>query len=431
MVEIKINECFYTNEFGRIKEMNILTLKVVSIIVHQWFIEGLYSIGRFFLHPFVYFFLIYSFVLGFIRVKRERKSFHIRVYDAFEEIRFTYSKGIAVGLFFSIISLAFGFYLSFGAIVLWTLVTFVFSLTFRPRLLSPVITVGTTILLIPIFIKWREGNHWIDTFFVDLEKINVPVFTLLFVLFIVLEGILVYRTGHLRTSPFIIKSQRGLPIGNHAAKRTWLVPFLLFVPGGELESPFTWWPVFSMNGESFLLLFLPLIVGFEQRIQGSLPKESIQTTGKRIIWLGILCLIPGFLSIWVPLFSFITVLIALIGHEFITVKQRMNDDSASYYFSKRDQGLIILGTLPNSPGEKMGLKVGEILLKANGKSVKSKLEFYEALQQNRAYCKLEVKGLNGEIRYVKGALYEGSHHELGILFVPDDKKWEKEAASIS
>ncbi len=57
------------------------------------------------------------------------------------------------------------------------------------------------------------------------------------------------------------------------------------------------------------------------------------------------------------------------------------------------------------------------------------MSFYKALQKNRAYCKLEVFDVNGEIRFVQGALFEGDHHELGILTIEDKKKWNGNEAS--
>ncbi|WP_162878450.1 PDZ domain-containing protein, partial [Klebsiella pneumoniae] len=87
---------------------------------------------------------------------------------------------------------------------------------------------------------------------------------------------------------------------------------------------------------------------------------------------------------WTPL-AIIAVGIAMVGREFITIRQRMNDASAAFYFSKRDHGLMILGILPQSPAEKMNLKVGEIIMKVNGYSVHTVDEFYQALQKNRAF----------------------------------------------
>jgi len=38
-----------------------------------------------------------------------------------------------------------------------------------------------------------------------------------------------------------------------------------------------------------------------------------------------------------------------------------------------------------------------------------------------------VLDINGEVRYVQRALYEGEHHELGILFVEEGKGWKHKA----
>ena len=75
-----------------------------------------------------------------------------------------------------------------------------------------------------------------------------------------------------------------------------------------------------------------------------------------------------------------------------------------------------------SPAEKMGLLKGEIITKINGAVVHKEVEFYQALQKNRAFCKLEVIGNNGEMRFVQRALFEGEHYELGLLFVHDQLK---------
>lgn len=88
---------------------------------------------------------------------------------------------------------------------------------------------------------------------------------------------------------------------------------------------------------------------------------------------------------------------------------------------------MILGVLPESPASKMALQVGELITKVNGTSVYDEKGLYEALQRNRAHCKLEVLDVNGQVRFVQRALYEGDHHELGILFVQEKKQWGTEA----
>ncbi|MGX1191949.1 cell division protein [Metabacillus sp. SLBN-84] len=391
-------------------------------MLENWLLEFLFAMGRFFIHPLVYFFLIYSLVLGYIRVKRERRSFHTRIQDLYEEVRFTYSKGLLTGLVLSAAALAFGFGMPSGAVIVLGAVTLLLALTMQLRFLSPAYTLGLTMFAVLILM-----NTGILSGSLELEGTSFAVLALLMGFFLIAEGSLAFKTGHVKTSPFLLKSSRGLPIGNHVANRTWLVPLLLLVPGGTLTESLSWWPVVTIGNEPFMLLFIPYIIGFHQRVQGSLPKESIMVTSKRIIWLGIGITAIAAVSIWITPLAFAAAILAIAGREFLTVRQRMNDNSAAFYFSKRDQGLMVLGILPNSPAVKLQLEVGEIIMKTNGTPVKTVDEFYQALQINGAFCKMEVIGHNGEIRFVQGAIYKGEHHELGILFVQDDKKWGIEA----
>ncbi|WP_368657964.1 PDZ domain-containing protein [Metabacillus halosaccharovorans] len=390
-------------------------------MVENWLLELLWAIGRFFIHPLFYLFFLISFMYGMLRIKRERSSFHIRVQDIYDEMKFTYTKGLLIGLFVSIAIFALGLSLPFGTVVILAIITAVLSFTLQLRWLSAAFTIGLTLLAVA-FMPDR-----FESFFVGFSGTSLASLSILAGILLVAEGILVMRTAHQNTSPFLKTSTRGLPIGIHQANRTWMLPLLLLVPGGDLTSSLAWWPVLSINGEPFLLLVIPFFLGFSQRVQGSLPKESINTTGQRVMWLGVITLVLAAGSIWWTPLAIIAVGIAMVGREFITIRQRMNDASAAFYFSKRDHGLMILGILPQSPAEKMNLKVGEIIMKVNGYSVHTVDEFYQALQKNRAFCKLEVIGFNGEIRFDQRALYDGEHHELGILFVQDHKKWEDEA----
>ncbi|WP_226671398.1 PDZ domain-containing protein [Metabacillus litoralis] len=392
-------------------------------MIENWLLELLWAVGRFFIHPLFYLFFLLTLAYGYFRVKRERKSFHTRVRDLYDEMKFTYTKGLLAGLLLSVILFAVGLSLPFGTLVLCAIVTAIIGFTCKLRWLSAAFTIGLTFFIIAIMGD-AEG---FDSFFIGLSETSYASLGILAGLLMITEGVLIFRTAHQNTSPYIKTSTRGLPIGTHEANRTWMLPLLFLVPGGELTSTLSWWPVLNIGGQPFLLLFIPFFLGFHQRIQGSMPLESIKVTGQRVIWLGVITLLVAVSSIWFTPVAFIAMFIAMIGREFITIRQRINDDSAAFYFSKRDHGLMILGILPQSPAEKMNLQVGEMVMKVNGYSVKSVEELYQALQKNSAFCKLEIVDFNGEIRFAQRALYDGEHHELGILFVEDDKKWETEA----
>ncbi|MFN2744423.1 PDZ domain-containing protein [Bacillus sp. z60-18] len=386
--------------------------------VEESLIELLKGAGWFFVHPLFYFMMVMSLAYGYARIKRERKTFHTRIEDIYDELQFTYSKGILAGILLSIVTFGLGLSLPFGMLIIIAAVTAICALTFRQSMLSSAYTLGLSILA-GISLEYVNPDA-IDQVIPQLSFANWPAAAVLLGLLLFTEGMLAYKTAHVRTSPSIVMSRRGLPIGQQVAGRVWLLPLFILIPGQAIESSVPWWPVLSVHDGAFQLLWIPYFVGFGQRVQGSLPIVSIKITARRISVLGIITLLIAAGSIWWTPLAAAAAVTAVAGRAFLTWKQRMNDNSAPFYFSKRDRGLMVLGIIPNTPAAGLGLQIGEIITKVNGIEVKNEADFYEALQKNRAFFKLEVVGLNNEVRFEQRASYEGEHHELGILFVKDE-----------
>ncbi len=392
----------------------------------DWLMEFLKGTFKLFLHPIFYYSFFLAAVLGVSRVKRERKNFSVRAENAYFELRQLLPLGIVIGLGISVVMIGVGLAIPFATIIFVALLTLVLSIAMNPRLLSPVFTIGFAFFL-TIF---AGGEKWsvplFQNAFLQLEEKIYPSIAILLALLVIGEGILIFMNGKKGTSPKLTISKRGQRVGIHEVKRLWMIPVFLIIPGSSLQAQFEWWPVFSIGSESFSLLLVPFTIGFHQRIQGILPIKAVQAVGKKVIALGLLLVLMAIGSYWLPILAIVTVSLAILGREFIALRHRITDDSLPFYFSKRNNGLMILGILPESPASKMGLQVGELVLKVNGSLVHDETGFYTALQRNRAHCKLEVLDAQEQIRFVQRALYEGDHHELGILFVQDEKKWGTE-----
>ncbi|MEH6992674.1 PDZ domain-containing protein [Neobacillus drentensis] len=394
-------------------------------MVQLWLFELLKGIGRLFLHPVFYYLIFLSGILGVSRVKRERKNFHTRTFDAYFELRQLFPIGLILGLVLTIVTLMAGLTIPFAAILLIAFFTILWSLTTNIRLMSPVYTVGATFFAITLITEYEWTIPLFNDTFQVLEEKVYPSLVILMALLLISEGILITKNAGKGTSPKLVKSKRGQNVGAHEVKRFWLLPMFLLIPGEALTLPIDWWPVFNIGAESYSLILVPFAIGFNQQIQGMLPKQSIQLQGRRVTTLGILILILSVIGYWYPLISIGVAALAIISRELISLMQRLKDDNLPFYFSKKNNGLMIIGIIPESPADKMGLQVGEIISKINGVKILDEQVFYEALQKNRAHCKLEVLDINGEVRFVQRALYEGDHYELGILFVQDQRKFDE------
>jgi hypothetical protein len=394
--------------------------------VQIWLIELLKGAGKLFLHPVFYYLIFLTGILGVSRVKRERKNFHNRTFDAYSELRQLIPLGLILGLVLSIVTIAAGMTVPFAAILLIAGFTVLWSLTTNIRLMSPVYTVGAAFFGMILIAEYNWSIPFFTESFQSIDEKVYPSIVIILALLLIAEGVLIFKNGTRGTSPKLVKSRRGQSVGVHEVKRFWLLPMFLLIPGETLTLPFEWWPIFHIGSESYSLILVPFAVGFNQQIQGMLPKQSIHVHGRRVITLGVLVLLLSVIGYWYPLVSIIVAALAIIGREMISLTQRLKDDNLPFYFSKKNNGLMIIGIIPESPADKMGLQVGELISKINGIKITDEQVFYEALQKNRAHCKLEVLDTNGEIRFVQRALYEGDHYELGIFFVQDQRKFAQE-----
>lgn len=411
------------------ESINFLNRKmVVGGVTLEWLIELGKGIGKFFLDPLLYFGVLYAIYLGYIRVKRERSNFHVRVQDGWFEARTYLSKGLLLGFVLSIVIFAVGFIIPLAFVLTVSAVTVLFALILKPSVLSPAYTFGVSFFLVMAIYLFQVNVPIFQESFNHIDSAVIPGVALLTGFLLLAEGILISRNAKQHTSPKLIRSKRGLNVGIHETKRLWMVPLLFLVPADALSLPFDFWPIVPVGDQSFTLLFIPYWIGFANQIRSLHPSLSLQIHGKKVFLLGILVSIVGAVGFWVELASIVGVSIAILGRLLISIRQYVRDNGQTYYFSKNQPGIVILDILPGTPADKMELKIGEVIKTVNGVHVQTEQEYYEALQLNRAYCKLEVIDDNGENRFVNRALYEGEHHELGIITFGMENQWKKDVS---
>lgn len=388
------------------------------------------AFGRFFLHPVFYIFFISSLLVGYWRVKQERKDFSFKVYDVWYELRTSAMSGFGFGLILSVISIGIGIILSKASLLIIACWTILFALLTQYRYLSAAYSFGITIFYFVFSPEWKTGQPMLDTWLADSSATNLTALAVLMALLLIVEGLLISGRASRISTPKILKGKRGMSIGMHVCKRLWFVPIFILVPGDAITKIFAWWPVITIDTNVFSLFLVPFSVGFSKSIKGQLPSQAIFYTGRRVAGLGLLVLLIAIISYWLPGIAIAAAGAAMLGRLSITIREQIEDEKHPAFFSpKSTAGLMILDTLPNSPAEEMGLKPGEIISKVNGVMPKSLREFYQALQHNTsgAFCKLEVIDINSEPRILQRAIFANEHHELGIIFVQRDYDWDIEA----
>ncbi|MDL4839261.1 PDZ domain-containing protein [Aquibacillus rhizosphaerae] len=396
----------------------------------DWLIELAKGLGRLFLSPLFYWFFILTFLASAARIKKERTHFGSKIFDTFYEAKHTWFIALISGILLSVLAIGVGVLFSYPVILLLSFVTILFSITRKFSLLSSAYVFGFTyimLLILPTYLADYIPDYWLE----QLQQLDLVSFTTLLGLFLVIEAIIMMRIDQNNTLPELIKGKRGKWLGQHRIKKIAMIPLFTLIPDGTIVSFADWWPVFHVNGESYGLMLFPVIIGFEHVIRGSLPIKAIRSLSHWILILGLVTIGISIAGYYLPLLTLVSVAIAIIGREFISYRFRLKDQLKKPFFSPESAGVLVLGVIPGTPAESIDLLVGERIMKVNGKPVSSEDEFYQALQANSAYCKLDIRDVRGELRFAQRALYQGEHHELGILFAKEHYlKKEKKSKKI-
>ncbi|GAE27131.1 cell division topological determinant MinJ [Halalkalibacter wakoensis JCM 9140] len=375
-------------------------------------------LGYFLINPLLYIGLFAVYLFSGVRVKQERVSFHTRVYARIADITIPFASAILLGVYVSVLTITLGATITLPFVAVLAIIYILFAITAQVRLISPVYVLGATLLLYGLE-PLLAGQALFTTLYNILGQIPIIVPALLLAIMMIAEGVLIRMNGSKYTSPRLARSKRGKWVGMHFAKRLWMVPIVLFIPEGVIPS-LSFWPVFTIADMGLQPILVPFLIGFQQKVRGTLPETPIRSMGLRIVGLGILFALIAVGSYYVPVLAVVLGGLAIIAREWLYQSDKKRDAALPAYFSNQAKGCVVLGILPGSPVEKMNIAVGETIVKVNGKEVNNETSFYEALQLNSAFCKLDVLNHEGEVRFAQGALYDGEHHQLGVLLVKED-----------
>lgn len=375
-------------------------------------IELMKGIGRAFMQPYLYIAIIIVGILANRRIKRERKDFGMRVFYLFSEMKGTWGVALIAGLILSIASITLGFVVPLPLLLVLSAVLLLVSLPLRLTWYSAAYTLGLSYILVLVLPTIPQAPSWL----LDLRETPLLPITALLTVFLFVEAILLLKTTPKQTFPERKKGKRGLWIGQHRARKMAVIPFIALFPVGDIGSFAEWWPVISVGGESYGLILVPFVTGYEWVVRGQSPILATKTIGRHVFLLAGVILILTIASYFLPVLSFVAIGTGMLGREWITIRHRLREDH-SLFFIPHPKGLRILGVIPGSPADQMGLVPGELIERVNQRPVRTEHQFYEALQANGAFNKLEVRDEWGENRYVQRAMYEGEHFELGVLFV--------------
>lgn len=388
-------------------------------MVEELLIELAKGIGRFFLHPAVYITILFSVLIGYFRVKRERRQLRTRILWGWTEAKRLVVDGYLWAIILSVLSVGIGLVLPTSWLYIFSAWMILIVLLFLYQAGSAVYAIALSIATLYIIDLYGWSFNLFSEELTGFNIINetiVPI-AILAGLLLIAEGALIQKHGANNASPRLVTTARGIEAMEYITKRLWLLPVLLVVPGEVISSYIPYWPQFPLGESKFSLILFPFVIGFQQKSRHTLPVHFFQRYGKKVWQLGIIVTIVGAVGLVMPLISIIAIALGVIARLFISYMEYKKEMSGSFAVSPQSNGVMIAAVLSDSPAEKMGLLVGERIVKVNGQKVANEQELYEAIQINAAHCRLEILDFNGELRLRQHILFRHDHYRLGLILV--------------
>ncbi len=358
-------------------------------------------------------------LVGYFRVKRERRSFRVRILPGVTELKRILAESWLHAVILSILISGIGLVVDIGWIILFCIISIVFILTLNFKMTSPIyyaaIAFGGLLLLQYVSPSFEYRGWQVENLnFLGSLAITIPIIA---GLLLIAEGRLIDKHGGKHASTYLIRTKRGLKAGVFKAKKLWLIPTLFLVPGDMIGTYLPYWPQFTLGESAFTFIPVPIVIGFSQVIRSKFPSVLAKQIGRAVIVIGFAVTALGIAAIWMPILGWAALIAGTAARFGVSIAVSLRERNGQFVLSPLSKGLVIVGVLPDSPSEKMGLQPGEIIRSVNGQAVQNEKELYSAIQLNAAHCRLQVIDREGEVRLMQQVLYHHDHHRLGLLVV--------------
>lgn len=385
-------------------------------------LELLGSLGTALLHlliqPYYYIALIFIVLYYRRQVALERKLIHVKLHSWGKETWRTVWSGLAMGLLVSIAAILLGVSLTGTAVACIWVVSILLSLI-RVRYLCFAYSIGVLGIIQFIFSFFPnalQNDGFVGNIATTIREMDIPALLVLAALLHMAEALLARWQGAGLATPLFLKGKRGMVVGGYQLQAFWPLPLFLLIPSGAGTMDLPWQPLL---GGGLGIVSLPVIIGFSEMTQGMLPGRKVARTSGRLLAYSIVLMCLALLAAWWSPLTLLAALAALVLHEGLSWYSALEERSISPIFVHPQRGRKVLAVLPGSPGQELGILPGEILLKVNGLVLTDAAQLHEALRKNPAFCKLEVLNREGESKYLQSPIYDGDHHQLGIILVPE------------
>ncbi|MBO8173186.1 MAG: PDZ domain-containing protein [Bacillaceae bacterium] len=384
-----------------------------------WLSEVMAGFLYFFTNPFLYLFFLVLYTLYRRLVIIERTLFHIKMESVWNHIWQSLLYGLLGGIIASAAVMGLGIVLSVEAI--WLLLAIALLLSLIHVKYACFAYAGGLLALLSYIASWTP--QWDNYLWHLIADLHVPSILAFVAVLHLVEGLLAWRHAAHGASPLFIRNKRGRIIGGYQMQKYWLLPVMTVVAvdsGGVDAGAFSsWWPLL---GAAPMIKFLPVpvVIGYSSMAISETPREKAGYSFRILILYSLILLGLSVGAFYYQPLIPVAALFSFIGHDLVIWVINRRDWERPPLFVQEKDGVRVLAVVPGSPAAEMGIEPGDVIQKINGVRVNEKEDLYPAIQKHPAFCKMEVMNAEQNLKFLQRSLYEGEHHQLGIIVAPDE-----------
>ncbi len=359
--------------------------------------------------------------------KHERRFFGVRVSKIWRSVLVRWLYGIAAGILLSLLAAGLGVVVSVWEVWAVSLLALVLAAV-RLRLVSATYSIGL-LVLVSSGLQWshagRDGaNGTLATgtgMLVKLVHFHSGAWLAVAGLLMIGEALLLFSQRFAGGTPGVGAGKRGRALGVFVVQLSFVVPVLVLTSGPvPVPAIGANWPWFGAFTGGAGLAAVPLLLGMGGTLFSVKPQAAVRVTARNSLLAGLVLMAAGYAAhrFGSP-YAALGGVLALVSRELPLLWMRRQEALGEPRLGASPEGVRVLGVLPGSLAEQMGLKPQEVITHVNQVPVHSNYDLHFAFDQNPAYAKLQVVDEQGEVRLVGGPIYSGERNQLGLILVPD------------
>lgn len=274
--------------------------------------------------------------------------------------------------------------------------------------------------------------------------LNVPAIMGLVAILHLVEALLILVHGHRDATPVYVRRPDGRVVGGFTLQKFWPMPFIALIAfllgqnalGDTTLAMPDWWPLIRPHaaptpGMSYVYVLFPVIaaLGYGDIAITRAPREKARVTAGLLFGYSVVLMAlalagavgagesarASFAGIPTGAWQWLAALFSPLGHELVIHLGRRSEERGKPLYDA-SKGAVVLGVIPDTPADAMGLQTGDIIRNINGYPVFDRADIQDVLTPWAVDADIVVENIHtGETRTVN---YPGKIPPFGVILAP-------------